>query len=216
MQIGTRTVSTGLVWGAGVLAGLFLLVVTLFGVINGYNQHAVQMETQLSNQYLANQNELSKYVSQFYETVGVAKLKSDKMDQILLDAVKGRYEGKTQANGEMFSAMVEAYPDLKGLDIWDKIVDLIRSGRESYANKQDKLLDMLRAYDTWRNEHLVRKAVLGMMGVPTNSLVARVGDHRWTRAEALDKMYQIVLTSQAIDAYNSGKMDPLLPPPTTP
>ena len=216
MKLGNTTVPTWMVAIGATLLAFVLFIVVLFGTVNSYNQKAVRMETALSAQYQANQNELSKFVSSFYETMGIADRKSQQLNTILTDALKGRYEGKTSAQpgqGQLFSAIVEAYPDLSGLNTYDKVVDLVVSGRQSYANKQDKLLDMLRSYNSWRNESLFRKPVLNMMGVPTDSLVARVGNHRSTGEAALEKMHLIVLTSQAQDAYENGTMDPLVPTP---
>jgi hypothetical protein len=214
VNIGGKAVGLWKLITAAIAAVLVLLLIIGLKVANDYNQEAVNRETQLSNQYRDNQNELSSYISTFYEQVGVANLKSSKMDQILLDAVKGRYEGKTSAqpgNGQLFSAIVEQYPQLD-LKVYDKIQDTIASGRTAYKNKQSALLDMLRSYDNWRKGSIFRKAALNMWGVPTDSLVARWGNHKVTGEKALDKMYDIVLTSQANDAYDTGTMDPLSPP----
>lgn len=211
MNISRRTI----IW-LGVVGAILLLGFIAFTTANGYKREAVGHETSLTSQYRDNQNELSSYISSFYEQVGIANLKSDKLDQILLDAVKGRYEGKTSAQpgqGQLFSAITEAYPDLSGLNIYDKIVDHIRGGREAYKNKQTKLLDMLRAYDNWRNSSLLRPVFLDWMGVPTDNLRAQVGKSVYTGAEAREKMYEIVLVKAANDAYDTGQMEPLTPPP---
>ena len=146
-----------------VLVGIVTLGVSLYGYINTLRNERVDWETQLPNQYAANQAYLSAYVGGFYEQVGVAKLKSDKMDKILLDAVKGRYEGTggfKSSNEALFSAIKEAYPDLSGLNIFDKMMDYITSKREGYRADQQKLLDMLRAYDKWRASGIVQSWII--------------------------------------------------------
>ena len=194
--------------GAGLLS--------LYGFVNSTRNEGIGLETQLNAQYLANQNELSTFVSSFYEQVGVANLKSAKMDEIITDAVKGRYEGEGGGGygqgSPFFSAIVESYPDVKGLDIYDKIVSFIQSGRESYKNKQDKLLDQMRAYDTWTKTGLVRSQVVATLGFPSENLEARVGTKVVTGVAAREQMLLIVTTSDTKKAYETGTMEPLKVP----
>src|SRR3989338_1261140 len=137
-----------------VILGVFVLGgCSAYGYANGVRNEGIGRETQLTAQYLSNQNYLSTYISGFYEQMGVANLKSEKMDQILTDAVKGRYEdGGMNVGSSFFTGIVEAYPDISGLNIYDKIVDYVAAGREGYRATQDKLLDQLRQYDTWRKQ----------------------------------------------------------------
>lgn len=198
--------------------GLVLLVIVggigyyIYTVVDGVQREGVALETELSKQYQVNQNELSAYVSGFYEQLGIADRKSDKMDKIIEDAVKGRYDGKTSAQpgqGTLFSAIVEAYPDLGGLAIYDKIVDYIQVKREAYKNAQNKLLQQLSDYSKWRNSGILRKYLIRMVGHPSDALRAQVGTSYVTGQAALDKMYIIVLTSDTIKAYETGIQDPL-------
>ena len=204
----------------GILGAIVIVAgISFYNYVNGLQQQGVAQETALNAQYLDNQNELSTYVSKFYESVGVANLKSDKMDKILLDAVKGRYEGNTSAQpgrGQLFSAIQEAYPDID-LKVYDRILDLINAGRDAYKQKQTKLLGMLQGYDQWRGSGLVQKHVIsGVLGFPSDGLEARIGKDVKRGAAARDQMYLIVLTQSTTDAYDSGHMDPLTVPGTTP
>lgn len=200
----------------GFVAVVMLVVVSVFVSFNNTQKQGVDLETQLTAQYLDNQNELSSYISGFYETIGVADRKSEKLETILVEAVKGRYDGKTSAqpgNGQLFSAIVEAYPDLAALDTYDKVVDYISAGREAYKQKQTKLLDMLRNYDKWRNSGLVKKQMVAMVGFPSENLKAQIGTEIKRGRDAEDQMYLIVTTSDTKTAYETGTMDPLTPEP---
>ena len=204
--------------GALVVLGLLgALVVTagmLYGYANNLRNTGIGHETSLNAQYLDNQNELSNYVSAFYEKVGVANLKSEKMNEILRNAVSGRYDKEGAGFGKgspFFSAIVEAYPNLAGLDVMDKIVDYVSAGREAFKAKQSKLLDQLRAYDKWRAEGLVQSWVIERwVGYPT--LEARLGTKVVKGADAREQMYLIVLASDAKKAYETGTMEPLQVP----
>ncbi|MDZ4836994.1 MAG: hypothetical protein SGJ27_24695 [Candidatus Melainabacteria bacterium] len=204
----------GLLITLGVVVALVVGAFSMYGYVNSMRNDGIRMETALSAQYLDNQNELSSFKSSFYEQMGVANLKSDKLDQIISDAVKGRYEGKMEpgTGGAMFSAITEAYPDLKGqLDLYDRIVDFVRAGREAYKSKQTKLIDMLRVYDYWRQEGLVKSMFLGNF-FPSQALNARIGASVQRGQAALDQMYIIVLTSDTKKAYETGTDEPMQVP----
>jgi hypothetical protein len=194
------------------LLAVAVIAIGLYGYVNGVRNTGVDFETRLTAQYLDNQNNLSSYIAGFYEQLGVANLKSEKLDQILSDAVKGRYEqaGGFGKGGGFFNAIAEAYPDLAGLNVYDKIVDYVAAGRKSYESIQSKLLDMLRSYDSWRQQGILRSIIVeSFLGMPSSRLVARVGKDSWSGDDALKKMYEIVLVSDAKKAYETGTMEPL-------
>lgn len=199
-----------------VLVSICLILGAIYGYVNNLRNNGLDWETQLSAQYLDNQNYLSTYISGFYEQVGIAQAQGDVLDQILADAVKGRYdEGGFAVDSPMFAAIVEAYPEAGVAELmanWGKIQDYISSGRESYRNQQSKLLDMLRGYDLWRTTGFIKSTVIRALGFPGEMLQAKIGDMVLTGENARQKMYQIVLTSQALEAYQSGQMDPLTVP----
>lgn len=208
------------------IKAIAVAIVALVILIIGYNTwsstwtEGVRYETRLSAQYLDNQNYLSTYISGFYEQTGIAEAQTTALNTVLSDAVKGRYEstsaggGGYTVNSPFFNAIVEAYPENSTQELirnWGKIQDYISSGRESYRNQQSKLLDQLRTYDTWRNSGVAKRFIISIIGMPSENLKARVGENLWEGDAALDKMYQIVLTSNTLDAYNDGVLEPLQP-----
>lgn len=203
----------------GVVGALLLGVFGIYGKYNSLQMTAASYETGLNAQYLDNQNELSTYISKFYESVGIANLKSDKMDQIISDAVKGRYDGNSSAKvggGQLFSSIKEAYPTLD-MSQYDRILDLISAGRDSYKQKQSKLIDMLRAFDAWRvGSGAINKLLIGWMHIPDDELQARIGKTVTRGREAEDQMWTIVTTASTQKAYDTGTMDPLTIPTDKP
>lgn len=208
-----------LLLSAIVLGGLLAVGIGFYAKINTLRNEGIPIESGLNAQYLDNQNQLSAYISEFYETVGVANLKSDKMDTILVDAMKGRYEGNSSAQvgrGQLFSSIKEAYPNLD-LSIYDRIIDLIHAGREHYKQAQSKLLDMLRSYDNWRSTGIVQSWIIkNILGFPSERLEARIGTQVTRGAAARDQMYLIVTTADTQKAYQTGTMDPLQIPGAKP
>lgn len=199
------------------LAVLLVGWFTVLGLINSNRNEGIRLESTINAQYQSNQNSLSTFITSFYETLGIADRKSEQLDRILTDAVTGRYgdDGLQSPDGALFSAITEAYPDLKGLDTYDQIIDLIKSGRKEYQGKQDKLLDMIKEYDIWRTKGFIRNMFLENY-FPSKYLVARVGGQEWTGKEALAKMRQIVVTKQATRAYETNEMEALQAPPLPP
>lgn len=210
--------NTGLLIGLGFLAFVLLVGIGLYNKANNIQKTAVAMEKPLNAQYQDNQAELSKFQSGFYEQMGIADAKSARMDQILADAVSGRYENGSQGQGgQFFSAMVEAYPDLAGLNIYDKVLDYVAAGRQSYKEQQTKLLDMISAYETWMDSGIIHSRLVSMMGVPTQGLEARINTKVLKGEAALDQMKLIVTTSTSQQAYNTGTMEPMtIAPPAAP
>jgi len=209
--------SKGLVVSIVLLVTITGVAVGIYGYMNSLRSESVLQETALNAQYLANQNYLSFYISGFYEQLGIVKYKSDKLNEILVDYAKGRSFGKAGQSDQaaFINAVVEAVPDLKGLDIADKMMDYVTAGREGYRAVQDKLLDMLKRYDAWRQDGYIQSWIIEhIVGVPSNRLQARIGDDVVEGEEARKYMYRIVLASQAKDAYKSGIMEPLMPGPS--
>jgi hypothetical protein len=193
---------------------------SLYGWANGVNSDGVRKEAALNAQYQDNQNELSTYILKFNESLGIADRSSSKLDSIILDAVKGRYDNDTSlkpgTGGTMFSAITEAYPDLTATtESYAKVQDLVSTGRDAYKNKQSKLLDMLRDYDTWQNTGFIQRGMIHNLGFPSRNLTATKNGVTIHGEDALDQMRQIVLTSNARKAYDTGTMDPLLTPDST-
>jgi hypothetical protein len=220
MQIGNVTIGKGLI-AAGVSVGaVFILGMLLYSTFNNIDKDAERREAALTAQYLDNQNELSKFISGFNETFGVAEVKADKLNEVLENAMKGRYESGSSAavpgaagNTALFSAMVEAYPDLSGLDSYDRVIDYVQAGRESYKQQQTKLLDMIREYDTWRRSGLIHQRLVILAGHPGDGLRAQIAEKVVTGEVALEQMRLIVTTSDTRAAYTTGTMEPLATSP---
>ncbi len=197
-----------------IVAGLAFAGLGLYNKVNALNTESVNQETALNQHYQSDQLELDTYVKTIKESVGIANVKSDKLDQILRDAVSGRYgdtkDGVRNGQGGAFmSAIVEAYPDIKGqLDIYDRIVDKVFAGREGFKAKQNSMLASIAKYEAWTHTGLVQSFIIkNVIGCPTDLLEARVGTNVKHGRAALDQMKLVVTSGSTNDAFNSGKDD---------
>jgi hypothetical protein len=199
----------------GRIVAISILVLTLmggcslYGYANSVRTEGNEREQGLSAQYKVNQNDLSTYISTVYEQLDIANIKSAKMDTILTHAVQGRYGADGfKPNGQFFSAITEAYPDIKGTDVYDRILTAVQAGRAQFANKQDKLTDMKRAYNTWRYDGMLR-SYFTQKYFPSKRLSVTVNGKTYTDSAALRMIDQMVLTQEAATAFETGKMAPL-------
>jgi hypothetical protein len=206
----------GLWIALSVVGAIGFSVLGVYGYINTTRNEGVRLEQTLSQEYADNQNELSNFISTFYEQVGLANRKSAVLDTILRNAVQGRYgDDGFSAKGAFFAAVAESYPDLTtNLNIFDKIADNVAGGRASFKNKQSKLLDKVRVYNTWRETGLINSFVIrNFLGFPSQRLEARVGGQVVAKgSDALDKIQQIVVTGSTVESFTSGRMEPLALP----
>lgn len=203
-----------LIVAGGVILLLLITAMTMFGKVNSLRNSVVQKEAALIAQYQDNQNELSNYILSFKESMGVAAKGSERLEEILTEAIKGRYDGNMApgTGGSMFSAITEAYPDLTATtESYNKVQDLVVSGREGYKNKQTKLLDMIRDYNTFRESDIVNSWIIKtLLKAPTDRLEVTVGDNTFRGRDALDKISQIVLTKDAVKSYETGETEALI------
>lgn len=204
----------GLVIGGGIAVLLLIVVVSFISSINTTKNTLIQKEQSLVAEYKANQNELSTYTNQVKESLGVADIGNDKVGQILKDAISGRYDGKMEpgTGGSMFSAISEAYPDLTAnTAMYAKVQDQVIAGRSSYKNTQNKLIDRARDYETWIKTDLVRSFIVkNILGAPTQDLKIVIGETTLRGQDALDKLSQPIMSSDAIKSYETGVSDPVI------
>lgn len=213
--------STGFKMGKGLIATIGIIVVvvivafSIFGTINSTRNEGIKQENALEAQYRSNQNELSTYILTIKESLGIADKGNNKIDEILSNAIQGRYDGNMDpgTGGSMFSAITEAYPDLTAnIKMYEKVQDAVVSGRAAFKNQQNKLLDMVANYENWLQSGIVRSTVVKMIGFPSGTLEARVGDTVYTGQDALNKMKQIVLVKDATVSFETGETAPLIEP----
>lgn len=212
---------TGLII-AGSVVGLFLLfvifLVSMIGWYNGTRNGLIDRETTLNAQYQGNQAELDAFVKKVHEEFQIAGAKTAAIDKVLTDAVRGRYDGNLtpalpgQSNA-LISALREAYPDLGGLNIYDRLVTEISAGRESFKQVQVKLLDMLRDYESYRSKGVFRHMLVDSIGYPR--LQARIGTQSFKGEDALNQMHLIVTSDATNQDFTSGTEDGIQFTPTS-
>lgn len=222
----SETVTVNSIWSrykawfiaGSVVALIALLILGSFGWYNTVRNGLIDRESALGAQYQSDQAELDTYVKKITEEFSVAQVKSAQLNIILTDAVKGRYDNELSTaqpgKGQLFSAIHEAYPDLSGVNVYDRLITEISAGREQFKQEQKKLLDMIRSYISYRNRGMIHSQWASLVGYPV--LTARIGKQTFTGKEALAQMQLIVTSADTNKDFQTGQEGPItFTPPTT-
>lgn len=200
--------------GAAAVVGILVVLLSSLQYRAGLRDEAIQNhETQISRQYEANRIKLSQIKTTFYSSLDVANLKSDKMNEIIENAVTGRYTPDSSARpgsqDALFSAIHEAYPDInEAMAIYDKLVDFLMTERKEFAQEQKKLQDMFGAYDRFTEKQGflgLRTVFVGWAGIPTDALKCEKDGVIIRGQAAYDHMSKAVISSETEDTFNTGE-----------
>ncbi len=200
----------------GVIAAL---VLGIFGVINTYTNirnEGTRTELSITAKYKAMQASYGQDRLAFTDQIGIAREKRDAMDKILTDAVSGRYNkpGSPQVdNGKLFSAITEAYPDLAGLNIYDKIADFVTKMRSKFAQDQAQIAEMIKDYNTWRQTgSFLHPTLVGWAGFPSDALEMQANGNVYRGKDALDRMSRPIIGSDTGQIFDTGVDQPAITP----
>lgn len=199
------------------LVGLTVVIgsFSFYGFYNSTRNAGIEMETNLMAQYDDNKNELSSAAMQISETLGIADRSADKVNEIWMNAIQGRYDGEMAAgqNG-MFSALAEDNPDLTAnAESYAKVQDTVVAARNAYKNKQTKLISQAAQYKTWLKSGVFRSQLVAFQGFPSDDLTVANsnGDVVFGRA-ALEKISAPIIDASTVEAYDSGVIAPMVTP----
>jgi hypothetical protein len=206
-QVGA--IGVGLIIGLAILAVLLFAGLSLYGYATSIQREGLSWETDLNETTRVEVSERATYETGILEQTGLANLKSEKVNQVIRGALEGRFGEDGFKGGSFAAAITEAYPDLKSLDIYDKISPAIQAGREAIRNKQNLRIEKAQKYNFWRKEGLVRPKVLAWAGYPSENLTFKVGDRMYKAAEALEKMAEPISTANVNRSFESGVEQPI-------
>lgn len=178
--------------GSAAIVALVVVLVLIFGAIGicavGYisaNNYAAEVEPQLKAAKDNSENYLANYGQTLGESVQVPGMATDDVVKIMTASVAGRYG----PNGSQ--AAIQVIREQNGVvdqKLYERIQQLIESGRAEYKQSQTKMLDIKRGYETnlgyaWRGF--------------------------WLRTAGFPKLklddYKVISTDRAQEAFKNGK-----------
>ncbi|MBC7997256.1 MAG: hypothetical protein IAF58_04910 [Leptolyngbya sp.] len=203
-----------------VIIGLIIAAVLLFGTVSTITTYTSirnegrSQELAMTSHWKNTQSRYGQFRLGMADKLTIAREKRDAINKILVDAVSGRYDKAGQAGtvdqAAVFSAIVEKYPDLKGLDIFDTLLRDIQAGREAFAKDQEQMADMVRSYNSWRTTgSFLHPTFVNWAGFPSDVLEVTVGDKVYRGQNALDKMSKVIVGQDTNEIFDTGNDKPV-------
>lgn len=141
------------------------------------------------------------------ESFGIADAQSERINSIIADAVRGRYDGDTSANpggGEFFSAIREAYPNID-LSAFNDAQSIAVGCREDFKQQQIKTQSMIADFKAWKRGSWKNRTFASEF--PNDNFTVRKGDATLRGIEALDHLSRVIVPSTANDATDTGEIE---------
>lgn len=199
----------------GIAVAVLILVISAISTYTSVRNGGNAREAALSAKYSSMQASYGQFRLGVTDQLGIAREKRDAMDKILTGAIEGRYNkpGSPDVDGgKIFSMIKEAYPELNGLDIYDKLMVYIAQGREKFTQEQSQMQSMIQDYNTWRTTGSFLHPTFAGWLFPSKNLKARVGDKVYTGEEALEKMSRVIVNSETTEIFDTGNDKPTVTP----
>lgn len=127
--------------------GFILMAFLIIGgsYVNAYNKGNV-LEKNILATYTNNQNVLSTYYQKIEEVVQVPTMMKEDLMEVISSSLSGRYGDKGAE--QVFLFVKENYPGQVDAGVYQKIQQIIESGRNDFRNAQTRLIDQKRLYET--------------------------------------------------------------------
>lgn len=195
-----------------IAGGIFLLVVivgaSFFFTYQGIISKGNQMEATMSAQYADGANYLSSCLVQTSQAANVAGAESEALQEVFATAIGSREygEGSNVDEGALFSAIVEAYPDVSGLEeTFQQVIAVIVGCRSDFAQKQTVVLASVERFNQWRTGDWTVRWLGGEF--PNDNLYISVGSLDLRGQEALAVMQDPIVDNSTIAAYEEGSFE---------
>ena len=198
------------------LASLFVVAalgITLLGVRIHVGNQLIAKQAELQAKYDTNRTLLGAYARDIETETGLANQGLTKLDQVLKDAVSGRYDhanGSTAVPGgqpALFSAIKEAYPNID-TSLYNEIAGRVHEYEIKFQNEQTTLASMAANFDVYRKQF---PTSMFAGGYPSGDLHAYAMVNgvlvQVTGQQALDQMKNLVSSGEANDAFGNGEFN---------
>lgn len=198
----------GLFVGVGVV---ILGLITFFVVNNSVTNKGNKLQNGLNSQYNDNINYLSDCIVRVQGTANIAQAQTEKVGDILIEVVKGRYDNELAAatpgnSPALISAIVEDYPDMAPFTkVFETSINVLNGCRTDYRDMQTKMQQRINSFEDWRTGSFTVRTF--GKEFPSNGLRAKKGDSVLRGEEALEQMFQVVVVKDANEAYETGELD---------
>lgn len=174
-----------------VVAVVLVVGLVSCGTVMSFNNECVDLETQIKAQYDKNQAVYDTAWKTIKETANVADAHSDKLREIVVASIQGRYANDQNV---LFKAISESNGATLPVDLYKKVQQIIESSRQQFLANQTELISKKQTYE----KHLrtfPNTIYAGILGYPRIKL----------------EDYGIVTSDKTEAAFKSKKDEAILP-----
>jgi hypothetical protein len=182
--------STGMKILLGVGLVGFLFVVTVAGIVIGFNNDCVTAEAGIKKQYEQNQNNYANYFNKLKELAQVPDQYASDLEKVYLGAIQGRY-GKDGSTA-VVQMIQEQNPNLDP-GMYRQIMQVIEAGRNAFEADQKMLIERKTDYADDKLKRFPGSVLAGLLRFPTIDL---------------DK-YGIVINDETHKAFETKRAGPI-------
>ena len=209
----TRTSNKLLPWivsGGVILAVAVIVALVVFFTTQNVISEGNKKEATLSTLYADGAVKLSTCLVNTSQAANVAQAESEALQEVFAAAISAR-DYSTAAGGvdegALFSAIVEAYPNVDGLqDTFQQVISVIVGCRADYAKAQTRVQVAVAEFNNWRTGSWTVRT-FGGEDFPNENLYVSIGDTQATGQEALDIINTPIVDNSTITAYENGVIE---------
>ncbi len=156
----------GLIVTLSIIGALLLSLLIGGSTLWSHRNVAVELEEKIAAQYKANQNSYDNMWKKFMELTQVTELQAKQMKDVYSGIISGRYQDQDL----LFKMVKEDNPKLDS-GVYTQLQRQIESGRNSFKNDQDKILDIVREYNSNIRKWIVMSAITGRHRMDENQFI---------------------------------------------
>lgn len=195
--------------GGAIIATILVVFVVIPWIVGiAVTNTGNKKQQDLIARYNQTTNVLSDCLVKTKQDVGLVNAQTAAFDKIITNAVTGRYtEGSTAQPGTgsaLFSAIMEAYPNLDGLSkTFQDVMVTINGCRTDLRTSQAEMQKAAARFVQWRDgSWWVRN--FGGEKYPNEALIITVNNKNVTGKDALAQMRTLIVVSEAQKGRDSG------------
>lgn len=156
----------GSIIALSIVGAIVLFIIIGAATTWSHRNTAVELEERIAAQYKANQNSYDSMWKKFMELTQVTELQAKQMKDVYTDLIAGR----NQDQNLLFKMVKEDNPKLNG-EVYTQLQRQIEAGRDTFKNDQNKILDMIREYNSKIRKWIVMTAITGRQRIDENKYI---------------------------------------------
>ncbi len=201
------------------IAVVLVLVIGVLVIKNGVTNKGNEKQQSLIATYNKTTNVLSDCLVKTKSAVGVAQATKGALNEVITEAVRGRYTAGSTAHpgsgNALFSAIAENYPDTSRLaKVFENVQIIINGCRTEFREEQSALQAEVTRFVSWKTGSFTVRT-FGGKNYPNNELAIKKDGKFIRGAEALTQMRELVVVSEAQSGRDTGKIENANPFATT-